>query len=193
MELPDHLVGRSVTQICRAADMLCIGIGSVVESTYYRDLNEFDILCRCAWRLRRKSGGLIVADADLFTLNAEEEDGEETLFDEKIGHFLEEEPFLEVTDAAASSAGDLTVELNDDILLEIFADSSSEVCWRILARGENADLRLSSEGGALCALQVVANESEEGLLSDEVDVGSAFLMIWQFFPLTYPLLRWDNL
>ena len=32
-------------------------------------------------------------------------------------------------------------------------------------------------------LQVVANESEEGLLSDEVDVGSAFLMIWQFlFP-----------
>ena len=115
MELPDHLVGRSVTQICRAADMLCIGIGSVVESTYYRDLNEFDILCRCAWRLRRKSGGLIVADADLFTLNAEEEDGEETLFDEKIGHFLEEEPFLEVTDAAASSAGDLTVELNDDI------------------------------------------------------------------------------
>ena len=139
MELPDHLVGRSVTQICRAADMLCIGIGSVVESTYYRDLNEFDILCRCAWRLRRKSG----------------EDGEETLFDEKIGHFLEEEPFLEVTDAAASSAGDLTVELNDDILLEIFADSSSEVCWRILARGENADLRLSSEGGALCALQAV--------------------------------------
>ena len=133
MELPDHLVGRSVTQICRAADMLCIGIGSVVESTYYRDLNEFDILCRCAWRLRRKSGGLIVADADLFTLNAEEEDA----------------------DAAASSAGDLTVELNDDILLEIFADSSSEVCWRILARGENADLRLSSEGGALCALQVV--------------------------------------
>ena len=68
MELPDHLVGRSVTQICRAADMLCIGIGAVVESTYYRDLNEFDILCRCAWRLRRKSGGLIVADADLFTL-----------------------------------------------------------------------------------------------------------------------------
>ena len=60
-----------------------------------------------------------------------------------------------MTDAAASSAGDLTVELNDDILLEIFADSSSEVCWRILARGENADLRLSSEGGALCALQVV--------------------------------------
>ena len=47
------------------------------------------------------------------------------------------------------------MELNDDILLEIFADSSSEVCWRILARGENADLRLSSEGGALCALQVV--------------------------------------
>ena len=121
MELPDHLVGRSVTQICRAADMLCIGIGSVVESTYYRDLNEFDILCRCAWRLRRKSGGLIVADADLFTLNAEEEDGEETLFDEKIGHFLEEEPFLEVTDAAASSAGDLTVELNDEIF-----------CWRSL-------------------------------------------------------------
>lgn len=67
--------------------------------------------------------------------------------------------------------------------LEIFADSSSEVCWRILARGENADLRLSSEDGVLCALQVVANESEEGLLSDEVDVGSAFLMIWQFlFP-----------
>ena len=49
MELPDHLVGRSVTQICRAADMLCIGIGSVVESTYYRDLNEFDILCRCVF------------------------------------------------------------------------------------------------------------------------------------------------
>ena len=48
---------------------------------------------------------------------------------------------------------------------------------------ENADLRLSSEDGVLCALQVVANESEEGLLSDEVDVGSAFLMIWQFlFP-----------
>ena len=85
-----------------------------------------------------------------------------------------------MTDAAASSAGDLTVELNDDILLEIFADSSSEVCWRILARGENADLRLSSE---------VANESEEGLLSDEVDVGSAFLMIWQFFSLDIPLVE----
>ena len=94
-----------------------------------------------------------------------------------------------MTDAAASSAGDLTVELNDDILLEIFADSSSEVCWRILARGENADLRLSSEDGVLCALQVVANESEEGLLSDEVDVGSAFLMIWQFFSLDIPLVE----
>ena len=56
MELPDHLVGRSVTQICRAADMLCIGIGSVVESTYYRDLNEFDILCRCVFCRRFDSG-----------------------------------------------------------------------------------------------------------------------------------------
>ena len=155
MELPNQLVGRRVTQICRAADMLCIGIGSVVESTYYRDLNEFEILCRCAWRLRRKSNGLIVADADLFTPIAEESAGEESLFDEKIGRFLAEEPFLEVTDAVASSAGDLTVELNGDILLELFANSSSEACWRILGRGENADLRLSSEGGALCALQAV--------------------------------------
>lgn len=145
------LVGKALWTCRRAADMATFQFGArVKKADFYgktAEVGEYALHVQCAWRVAR-GGVIVVGSRDLYYPAGYEDDGDEipssfnwerdpnrrdTLIDELFDQGRKQ---FTVRRIDSGAAGRLTMELSDDVSLEVFPDYSLHAeYWRFLSPG----------------------------------------------------------
>ena len=150
-DLVKPLIGLQGFTIGRAAAMLWIGLG-VGDS-------EHMLHIQCAFRIRDKDG-ILVTNLDMFEpsdsvyekpgFNFDDFDWDiqgENLFDQWVRSLNPDFiSALTVLDARVSICGDLTMLLDQDIVLEVFNNVTARECWRLFRRSSGPHLVMTEAG-----------------------------------------------
>ena len=137
------MMGKEVSAIGRAADMLCMSFGKVVRKNIRGDsLSEFEIHVQCSWSLVNSENTIVVAKRDIFlpptdvpwspSFNWDVKGG--NLFDEIISSQIMHFSDYHIEALRISKTNHMTIRLGKGIHLEVFPDSSCEENWRIVQR-----------------------------------------------------------
>ena len=160
---PEDLIGKNVCGIGRAAAMCWIHFGRPVEIVLRgrkRILGEFALDLDCPWRIRDRSGSIMLGSADMFTPasghvpdeNFDWEMQGSNLFDEKVKSLFPEDSQIVVTSAGLNGNYDLAITFSNGLRLESFVNASSrEECWRLfMPEMEHGDLSMTGTGIEFC-------------------------------------------
>jgi hypothetical protein len=143
---PELLIGKRLWRCTRAADLACFQFGEHHKSRTFRgeekEVGDYALHVQCSWRITHLND-IVVGRSDLFqpedSRSAPEDFDwvEGNLFDLRIGELFSEGREYEVTGCSMGAAGVLTINLQNDLKLELFPDSSTPSAdyefWRIFS------------------------------------------------------------
>lgn len=122
----------NISKICFAANMLCINLGAERRYISYKGLEEktyeFSINIQSPWRIV-KNLEIIKASSDC--------DVNDILYEAEQQHHCIASDFHKIIGLKISSLRDLKLIMDNGYILEVFADSSQEECWRIISHDYN--------------------------------------------------------
>lgn len=129
MDIIKLINGVIVSQVCFAANMLCVNLGANRKYEDYkgveRETYEISLHIQAPWRVT-KGSKIIIASADIGLEDSFENMVEQInliktlLFSHKVSSF------------EISEEGDLKLYISNGYILEVFIDSFIEECWRII-------------------------------------------------------------
>lgn len=117
-EFITKITGTKVTGIAKAADMLCVSVE-----------NDFAIDIQAAFRVEY-NGKIVLSTSDMYS--------------EKVDNLINDaekllQPFPEIVDIKIGSYNDLTVTLNNGVVIRTFSDTSeNNEQWRMFIKHNSA-------------------------------------------------------
>lgn len=153
------LLKQPLLYIDREADMIDIGFGQYIPFVNHRDEHKkspkYALHLQCFFRLVSRISGIIVTSSDIYL----DENGKfmqeykwDKLNANRYDKILNKWKFvnkdLVVEDISINNRGDLFITLNDEYVIEVFVNNSTDdECWRLLSNNmEEEHLVVSSVG-----------------------------------------------
>jgi hypothetical protein len=143
---PELLIGKRFWRCTRAADLACFQFGAHHKSQAFRgeekEVGDYALHVQCAWRIIR-SNDIVVGRSDLFQPKDSGHTPEDfdwtkgNLFDTRVRELFGQGREYEVIGCSMGPAGSLSIQLQSDLKLEVFPDSSTASAdyefWRIFS------------------------------------------------------------
>lgn len=159
-----HIIGKKLSIIGRASNMLCIGIGETIEVINRKGdvvkKGEISLHIQSAWRIvNAQKKEILIAFSDFYSPNSmiDEENFDwenfdwdiqgNNLFDEKSQSWLEARNPIYVKKYELSMWGDLIITFSNNEQLQVFVKSSNGTeAWRIFQIGGEEHLVITGLG-----------------------------------------------
>ncbi|MBD5517225.1 MAG: hypothetical protein HDR07_01575 [Lachnospiraceae bacterium] len=145
----DRIIGKPVSRIGRAANMVWICIGKNVMTVDWkgrkREKSEYALHIQSPWRIiNKKKDEIVMASSDMYSPRTGMDYSEDfnwepqgnNLFDEKSKNWLKREIPVYIKKYKLSRWGDLTLFFSNNEKLQVFNEASGDTeSWRLLMPG----------------------------------------------------------